>query len=760
MKKQLIFLLFILLFSIDSFSQISIGGLPYSFTNNNKRLTTRLIDTYNTAEIDLLKLEKEDSIDNRKGRPFRFGYDFDADLNLNNSGTWTTLDNGDRIWQLAINSPKALTINLIFDKFYIPDGGLLYLYNKDRSNIIGGYTSANNSIDSLFATTIIRGEEIILEYYEPYYSKNQAKISISKVIHGYKDIFTKSIKRKEKSFGGSGSCNVNINCDEAKDWQKEKRAVAMILLSNNTRLCSGCMLNNVKGDQIPYFLTAFHCVEGEDVKTWIFMFNYESYNCDNNDGNTSNTILGSDLISYSDKSDFALLKLAETPPDDYNVYYAGWSNLKSDTTDSSVVIHHPSGDIKKISFSYPYSRLSDWGTSMNYSHVEVPYWSIGTTEMGSSGAPLFNKHHKVIGQLHGGDAACYNQYSDYFGSFYYSWVAESVIKSMKKLSNWLDPDSTNATACGGRFFNISTDSSDLKLVQINRSNSELCKNSLIPEIKIKNVGQKAVTQFTLNYFIDNNFLYKYDWIGNLESSLEINLTTDEITNLTIGIHKLKIIINSVNNYIDDNRTNDTLNYNFSVAEGAIIKMELMTDNYGEETKLFLIRTDNGSEIIYESNDTFASNYLYVKEFCLPNGCYYAKIEDKEKDGLCTVINGNKPGYFKVYVNNQLISENCDFEKEAIIRFGLDCNDYKKYCSNAIVFPNPLTESNLTINIDNKDKLPAVIEVYNYLGAFIMSYKITELISEIKIPKNINTGLYIFNIKYSGGNERVKVIIIN
>ena len=36
-------------------------------------------------------------------------------------------------------------------------------------------------------------------------------------------------------------------------------------------------------------------------------------------------------------------------------------------------------------------------------HVRVEDWDLGTTEGGSSGSPLFDQNHRVIGQLHGGD---------------------------------------------------------------------------------------------------------------------------------------------------------------------------------------------------------------------------------------------------------------------------------------------------------------------------------------------------------------------
>jgi hypothetical protein len=52
-------------------------------------------------------------------------------------GQWTDLENGDRIWRMLISSPGALSLNFIFDDFYMPQGASMYIYNHDQSDLIG-----------------------------------------------------------------------------------------------------------------------------------------------------------------------------------------------------------------------------------------------------------------------------------------------------------------------------------------------------------------------------------------------------------------------------------------------------------------------------------------------------------------------------------------------------------------------------------------------------------------------------------------------
>ena len=154
------------------------------------------------------------------------------------------------------------------------------------------------------------------------------------------------------------------------------------------------------------------------------MFNYESPGCTNQDGPTNMTVSGSTLLANSSGSDFALLELNESIPESYNVYYAGW-DVSGNTPATPVCIHHPSGDIKKISFDY--DNASNAG-----SYWDIDSWNDGTTEPGSSGSPLFDGNsRRVVGQLYGGVASCTNNGYDTYGKTSVSWNSG--------LSTYLDP---------------------------------------------------------------------------------------------------------------------------------------------------------------------------------------------------------------------------------------------------------------------------------------------------------------------------------
>ena len=139
-------------------SQHSEDYLPYSI-KNNLEISRQIISMPN---LNIEELHQEDKIQS-SARPYRYGYKFNVNYNLNNSGTWTILENGDRIWSLSIQSKDAYAISLEYNSFYLPENAYFHIYNNDMSTTYGAYTSSNNQNDMLFASPLTKGDITILE---------------------------------------------------------------------------------------------------------------------------------------------------------------------------------------------------------------------------------------------------------------------------------------------------------------------------------------------------------------------------------------------------------------------------------------------------------------------------------------------------------------------------------------------------------------------------------------------------------------------
>ncbi len=460
---------------LNSNAQISKPGIPPSF---KYKTISNNYDLREFPKPDIDKINLEDEKSSLKGDSYRIAVLISVNLNINNSGTWTNLPDGGRIWRLKLKSKDALALGVYYDKFYLPSEGELYLYNEDKTQVIGAFTKLNNTKNGLFATELIQGETVTLEYYEPSKSLENANISISEIAYAYRSVeflFDKS----KNYYGQSGPCEVNINCSEGDNWQNQKRGVARIFIriGNEGFWCSGSLINNVRQNGIPYLLTADHCKKSfstghiaspEDLDQWIFYFNYELPECSDTIGEPPdyNTMVGAKKIACGGNmgetgSDFYLVKLNEYVPVLYHTFFNGW-NRENSSSPNGVCIHHPEGDVKKIS---TYTRplvSSQWNGNGIQSHWKV-VWSEtenghGVTEGGSSGSPLFDNHGRIVGTLTGGYASCDSSYinqPDFFGKFSYSWESNDTANSdSARLRDWIDPDNTGVITLYGSYLGI------------------------------------------------------------------------------------------------------------------------------------------------------------------------------------------------------------------------------------------------------------------------------------------------------------------
>ena len=423
--KKLILKYCLFIFFTLAFSQVSHTSLPKSFTNQ----LSNAIYSIQTDKIDLNDLLLQDLYDEQNGLPYRFGYSFDVDINFFDLASLDILPNGDRVYRLEINSKDAYSINFIFNKFNLLDHTELFIYNKSKNSIIGAFTSQNNKSYNRFSTAPVSGDSVIIEYYQPHNIESESIINISNIINGYKNVF--------RGYDDSEDCNNNVNCAEFQSWNDEISSVVLTLTDGGTRLCTGTMINNVNEDLELYFLTSETCLGGHE--DWIFMFNYESPTCSNEDGITNQTVSGASLLAHHYESDFALLRLEETPPEDYDVYFSGW-DISEQNPFNCTSIHHPVGDIKKIS-QHEGVAISDGWFFNDGTHWKINEWSSGITEPGSFGAPLFNENKQIVGQLHGGESSCEEPIDDYFGKLSHSWNLG--------LKQYLDPDDSGISSIDG-----------------------------------------------------------------------------------------------------------------------------------------------------------------------------------------------------------------------------------------------------------------------------------------------------------------------
>jgi hypothetical protein len=389
-------------------------------------------------------------------KKLRFAHGFDVNISPEKDGRWFAGPDGRKIWKVKIRSKGAFSLGIIFNNFMLPGGARLFLFNEKTNHYLGAFTSFNNKKSGKFAVSPVAGDEITIQYELPASKSWNDDFIIEQVMHDYKGI----LKNERRPMGTeAGSCNIDINCDIGNPWNDTKDAVVRIITTKKKptqtfqEICTGTLVNNTSENQNPYVITAAHCIEeARFAETSVFTFNYESPYCAPLDGDPGHSISGSKLLAISDSLDFALLELSVVPPPDYKPYYAGW-NRSSSPPDSSVSIHHPLGDIKKIAKDDDRAVISDFPGGDEYTpkgFMKIERWDVGVTENGSSGGPLFDPGLRLIGTLTGGAATCSNPVRDYFSRFDTAW--EFKPDSSSQLKYWLDPTESGISSLPGKRF--------------------------------------------------------------------------------------------------------------------------------------------------------------------------------------------------------------------------------------------------------------------------------------------------------------------
>ncbi len=413
----------------------------------------RHVDHIVTERIDREAVRQDDERRERRGGPYRFAIGRKVLINPWTDGTWEDIDEENRLWRLHVTAPGAVSINLGFSRYYMPSGGSMFIYATDEGHVLGPFTEDDNKKHGELWTPIIHSDDIVIEVTVPASELEQLKLELTSINHGYRG-FRRGGKW-DKGLGDSGNCNVNVACSEGDEWRDQIRSVAVYSFwePDGSYQCTGVLVNNTAQDDTPYFLSARHCFSNPSTQapSMVIYWNYEASTCGDPCAPEGYTQSGAIFRAAYSQSDFTLVQLDDEPSMVFDVYYAGWD--RSDTAPASAVgIHHPDGDMKKISFEDdPLSITTYLGNSSpgDGTHLQVDDWDLGTTEGGSSGSPIFDSNKRVVGLLHGGTASCYNPDNpDWYGRFYRSWTGGGTPAT--RLRDWLDPNGISGTSLDGK----------------------------------------------------------------------------------------------------------------------------------------------------------------------------------------------------------------------------------------------------------------------------------------------------------------------
>ena len=378
-----------------------------------------------------------------------------------------TADDG-WVWATTVTSPGAVAIRVHFEDFALPPGAEAYIFSRE-GEAYGPYVAGGPDGSGEFWSHSVTSSTgiVMMRYRGPADANALRNVTLRITEVGHVAIDFPRPAPDEGSVAAfctyNASCILNNSCTSDPAVNGATNAVAKMRWISGAflNICSGGLLADTDaGSQIPYFLTANHCISRQrDANNLECYFQY-SVSC-----GTSTCVgsfnpapapmtLGATIKATGSSGDFTLFQLNQTPP--AGSVFLGWNNSPVAFTSGAALhrISHPSGAPQA------YSRHSvDTGapTCTSWPRGERIYSNDeeGGTEGGSSGSPVVNASGQVVGQLSG---CCGFNCGNVCDTASNSTVDGALAHYWPSVEQFLDPQggggcSTNADCDDGLFCN-------------------------------------------------------------------------------------------------------------------------------------------------------------------------------------------------------------------------------------------------------------------------------------------------------------------
>jgi hypothetical protein len=713
---RIILLLTLILLSFKNTAQISYPGKPIGHVFDSGRNVEFIYIPRQFSNAGLIQQNKDSN-----SKVSYFADNIEVYYTPSLSGRWDTTINGDKIWRIGFYSPYASSIGIIFDSFYLLPGSKLFIYSSSGNETIGAFTYRNNNSNKKLAVTPLYTDSIIVELQLIKNVKEFGLLEIRQIGLGYPSSKEKSAT--DNWFGTSAACHYDVTCYLDRQLQLQKHAVCRIIYNNSAR-CTGTLINNTKNDSRPLVLTASHCIkDNSDAETAIFYFDYESPYCNGSDG-TNKSLSGSRLLSRSEDFDFSLLELTDRIPVDYNPVFSGW-DLTPDNFATSYTIHHPQGDVKKVSVNTDVVINSkDLGANDHY--WIIPNYEIGSTEEGSSGSALFDSVFHIRGILSMGGAVCDPYIYDYYPRFSYAWNYHR--DSMQQLAYWLNPLSIPVLLCQRH---IPSD----PLLEFTEQISNLLPNDSLISEQIKNgwgyptgLNSNGTNEYA-EHFYRNGSKYIYALLVEIAKAYTASSKSRIIFKIWDGDDIPRKLIYS----------QSILLFELNPGETNFIRLDTLL--YVNQD--FFI----GYEIISEDpSDTFAIYYSMPEKREIKNTSLVKKdgIWESLSDGLDHISTSMAifPMVFNYYMDNE-INNPGTFPSEYIT-----------------LYPNP-AKNHIQLLFKYRPDYDITGEIFDLSGRKVMEFKYNGREPNFSIDiRRLGQGIYFVYINHLYGTYPIKFIKIN
>lgn len=351
-----------------------------------------------------------------------------------------------------ISSPGATGVRIHFKGFQLPESTGLYLYNE-TGQVFGPYTDKGPQGDGEFWSHTVTGDYALVQL------RHVGAVSDDDLRNTAFRVAGVAHIRREFLDGFCSfnhECVVNADCvdsnpNDPADLAREAVALIQWVSGAWVYICSGGLIADTdESTDIPYFLTANHCIgRSNDARTMEAFFQLVAEcgqtNCNALFNNHSGELrtLGATIMDTGKQTDHTLMKLDQAAP--LGSSFLGWDNRPIELAAGTPLfrISHPRGAPQAYSehvVEITREACAGWPRGKYIYSRDL----FGTTEGGSSGSPLLNAEGQVVGQLTGGcggggdGGTC--------GYLNYSTVDGAFARYFDDVREFLDPQDGSCTS--------------------------------------------------------------------------------------------------------------------------------------------------------------------------------------------------------------------------------------------------------------------------------------------------------------------------
>jgi hypothetical protein len=357
-----------------------------------------------------------------------------------NAIPWQVLSDGGMGARIEVRSPGAKALRLGIDaRVSAPGVAIRFVGSGGVHQVFGPYLASDIARAQRYWSPVLEGDTATLEIYLPRgIGPDALELAIPQISHLARGATSLRIEPVDE-IGGAASCERDVVCVATPAISSAARAVAKIFFSKrgNTFLCTATLINDSVSSNTPYVFTASHCIDSQEAASslqayWFF----DAIACGSLAVPPYATVAGGAvLLARSDDYDWALLRMNNPPP--AGAALSGWRAEPIDDGTQVNVVHHPEGDLKKL------SQAAAAGTSplplASGTFNVAAHYTLGITEPGSSGGGLFTLSTSGVLELRGALFAGSSSCSKMRNPDYYS----RLDAALPLLAQYLTPDTSS-----------------------------------------------------------------------------------------------------------------------------------------------------------------------------------------------------------------------------------------------------------------------------------------------------------------------------